>query len=75
VESLPTPHHTEKKVDPFLPATWFQSCLRETAELTGEHHVAHATPLPTPQENNPAQPLGRLNPSSKTEKHKQQTII
>jgi hypothetical protein len=51
--------------------------LHETAEWTEKHHTQHATFLPTTQEHNPAQPLGRLNPPTKkkTEKHKQKTII
>jgi hypothetical protein len=34
-----------------------QSCSSETAEQTGEHQKPHAINLPTPQENNLAQPL------------------
>jgi hypothetical protein len=60
---------TLKTVMPFLPTSWLQSCVRETAEGLGEHHAPHAAPLPTlppqPWENNTAQPMGRLNePSS-----------
>jgi hypothetical protein len=65
-----------KKVTPFLPTSQLQSCLPEIAEQTGEYHAACAILLPTSWENNPVQPLGRLNLSpSKTKKHKQQTII
>jgi hypothetical protein len=46
-------HAALKKEAPFLLASQLQSCLSETAEQTGEHHVPCMTPLPTPWENNP----------------------
>jgi hypothetical protein len=75
MESLPMLYHTEKKAEPFLPTSQSQSCLCETAEWTDKHHTPCENPLLTTWENNPAQPLGRLKPPSKTEKHKQPTVI
>jgi hypothetical protein len=43
MKSLPT-----SQCMPFLPDSWLQTCLLETAEDTGEQHVPQATPLPTP---------------------------
>jgi hypothetical protein len=51
----------KKKAETFLPASWLQSWLCETAEQIGKHHTQQVTSLPTPKENNPVQPLGRLN--------------
>jgi hypothetical protein len=74
MESLPTPHHTGKKVVPFFPprAGSKAVCIKLQNKQTGEHYTPCATPLPTPGEHKPAQPLGRLNhplsPHSKTEK-------
>jgi hypothetical protein len=66
-----------RKMAHISPHGWFQSCLCKPADPTGEQHTPHTTPLPTPGEHNPAQPLGRLNHPSpnKTEKHKQQIVI
>jgi hypothetical protein len=64
-------HAALQKVVLFLPASWLQRCLCESSEWTGDHHTQCVTPLPTPWEYNPAQPLGRLNPPpNKTSKHK-----
>jgi hypothetical protein len=53
-----------RKATPFLPAAGqLQSCLCEYAEWTGEHHAPCTIPIPTPKEHNPAQSLGRLNPT------------
>jgi hypothetical protein len=41
-------HAVLKKVVPFFSASQLQSCLRETAEQTGEHHAACATPYLQP---------------------------
>jgi hypothetical protein len=49
-------------VSPFLPTSWLQSCLHETACWT--NRWASPTSLPIPWENNPVQPLGRLNPTT-----------
>jgi hypothetical protein len=69
MERLPTPW----QLMPFLPNSWLQSCLRETSEDTGEHHVPCVASLPTPpQDKNTVQPLGGMKaPPSKTENHKQ----
>jgi hypothetical protein len=85
VESLPMPCYAEpkpgsvyleKSVTPFLPTSQFQSCLHKPADPTDEKHSPDATPLPSPREHNPVQPLGRLNLClNKTEKHKQQIVI
>jgi hypothetical protein len=56
------PYATVKNAVPSLPASQLQSCLCESAEQTVEHHTPCVTPLPNPWENNPAQPLNRLNP-------------
>jgi hypothetical protein len=66
----------ERSNTPFLPATWFQSCLHKSIDLTGEQYAPHATTPSTHQEYNPEQPLGRFNtPLNKTEKHKQWILI
>jgi hypothetical protein len=52
-------HGALRKVMSFLPTSWLQSCLHESAEWTGEHHTPHMTPLPNPCKPNIA--LHRLN--------------
>jgi hypothetical protein len=43
-------HHAMlRKVVPFFPDSWFQTCLQESAEQTGEYHAPHMTPLTLPQ--------------------------
>jgi hypothetical protein len=71
MEIFPTLFHAEKSNMPFLHAGQVQSCFCESAEQTGEHHTPYATPLPTPQEHNLAQPLDRLNlpPEKKKKKN------
>jgi hypothetical protein len=63
-------HAAPKIAAPCLPANWLQNCMHETAEGTSEYHAPPVAPLPPPpqpQENNPAQTLGRLKhpPSAK----------
>jgi hypothetical protein len=53
---VPVNIYLEKSGLPFLPTG---PC--KPADPTGEQHTPHTTPIPTPWEYNPAQPLGRLN--------------
>jgi hypothetical protein len=45
MESLPL-HAALKKAASFLPTNWFQICLHETTEGTGEHHAKQTNPPP-----------------------------
>jgi hypothetical protein len=51
----------------FYPPAASKAACMKLQKFTGEHHTSHTTPLPSPNpipplENNPVQPLGRLNP-------------
>jgi hypothetical protein len=72
VESLFTPCHTEKS-RPFLLTSQLQSCLWETATACEQLHHVQLSSL-SPGENNPGQTEPPHFPS-KTEKHKQRTVI
>jgi hypothetical protein len=48
-----------------IPITTKIKKKKESTAQTGERYIPCMTPLTTPQEHNPAEPLGRLNPPTK----------
>jgi hypothetical protein len=71
---IPVIVYLKKSGMPILSAISFKAaCVHlQNEQVSNTHHTQPHPPTPTPQEHNPAQPLGRLNlPLEKSEKQNQ----